>query len=169
MVCYSYCWLGCCSRQSRAYYYYNTIFSNTNSNSEELFNVWYPALVPHSGGCSPVWTGGPGLGRLFCWGYLHPGNKRQIPHSDKHCLQFQQFWLGSKLLRHFISAFFCHRIIDADSLSEGPQGGPDSELRGQWPLLAPQNHPWSHSWPRLGILLFKGTICKKYVKNSKLS
>ena len=58
----------------------------------------------------------------------------------------QQFWLGSKLLRHFISAFpfstkslqeICHCITDVDSLTRGPQGGPDSELRGHWPLLLP--------------------------------
>ena len=54
------------------------------------------------------------------------------------------------MLRHFISAFpfrikslqeICHCIIDADSLSGGPQGGPDSKLSGDWPLLAPLEPP----------------------------
>ena len=30
-----------------------------------------------------------------------------------------------------------HCVIDAYSLSGGPQGGPDSDLRGHWPLLPP--------------------------------
>ena len=84
------------------------------------------------------------------WGvYIHTYNleKRINPSfQTKQCSQFEQFWLGSKLLRHFISAFpfrtkslqeICHCIINADSLSGGPQGGPDSELRGYLPLLPP--------------------------------
>ena len=49
-----------------------------------------------------------------------------------------QFYWGGQ-----IGAGFCvrgahrHFIIDADSSFGGPQGGPDSELRGHWPPLAP--------------------------------
>ena len=50
----------------------------------------------------------------------------------------------------------CYCIIDADSLSGGPQGVPDSELRGHWPLLAPPLEPplqWSYMPKRLPINL----------------
>ena len=59
--------------------------------------------------------------------------------QTKQCLQFQQFWLGRKLLRHFISDFpfktkslqeICHCIIDADSLSGGATGGSRLGVRG---------------------------------------
>ena len=107
--------------------------------------IYFRVNPPPSGGSRLVPIGGPGWGQLFFRGRMQPGKKRQIPHSEtrdkwdlKQCLLFQQFWLGSKLLRHFISAFpystkslqdICHFIIDADSLLGRPQGDLDSELR----------------------------------------
>ena len=87
-----------------------------------------PQLVKSSGGSGPVWTrGGPGWNRVFfVRGAIKPGKKRQILQSNTGWmgrLQFQHLWLGSKLLRHFVSTFsfstksvqeVCHCIIDAD-------------------------------------------------------
>ena len=61
-------------------------------------------------------------------GHIQPRKKDKSLIQTKNCIQFQLFWLGSKLLWHFISAFpfrtkslqkICHCVME------------------HWPLLAP--------------------------------
>uniref|UniRef100_A0A671XY75 Phospholipase n=1 Tax=Sparus aurata TaxID=8175 RepID=A0A671XY75_SPAAU len=72
------------------------------------------------------------------------GVTEEVPKGDT-VVRICSFY---KLLRHFISAFpfktkslqeICHYVINTDSLSGGPQGGPDSESLGHWPLLCALN------------------------------
>ena len=107
-------------------------------------------FLDDSGGSRPVSIGGPG------WGWKRDKSIIQT----KQCLQFQQFWLGTKLLRYFISAFpfrtkssqeICHCIINADTLSGGGTGGSRLRVTGTLALIAPppQNRPcWMNLWLR---------------------
>ena len=99
----------------------------------------------------PVLIGGPGWGWLFCSGARTTWEKKKKSLiQTKQCLQFQQFSLGSKLLRYFISTFpfktkplleICHCIIDADSLSGGPQGGSRLRVTALAPVAPPTEPP----------------------------
>ena len=66
-----------------------------------FFKLWSPVASD--------WSEATGL--FFVRGHIQPGKKDKSIIQTKQCLQFQQVWLGSKLLRQFIVQDHCKKSV----------------------------------------------------------